>query len=93
MLEGWLAMMDRAYKAVGYLELEDPALYRKLVKHIKIESLFPRYALCTLHESSYTASELLKLRKEFKADGDELGLVEHKEHDYITTIYKEWGLI
>lgn len=93
MLEGWLAMMDRAYKAVGYLELEDPALYSKLVKHIKIESLFPRYALCTLHESSYTASELLKLRKEFKADGDELGLVEHKEHDYITTIYKEWGLI
>lgn len=94
MLENWLDMMDKAYKAVGYLELTDPALYQKLVKHIKIETLFPRYALCTLHASdgSYTASEMQKMREEFKKDGDELGLLQHEEHDYITSIYKQWGL-
>lgn len=93
MLEDWLALMDKAKKSVAYLELESPALYRKLVKHIDIETLFPKYALCTLHESSYTASALLEMRREFKALGDELGLLQQEEHDYITTIYKQWGLI
>ncbi len=93
MLEHWLAMMDKAYKEVAYLELQDPELYAKLVKHIKIETLFPRYALCTLHENSFTASEMLEMRKAFKTDGDELGLLQQEEHDYITSIYKQWGLL
>lgn len=93
MLEDWLSLMENAKKQVAYLELEDPDLYRKLIKHIDIETLFPKYALCTLHESSYTASALLAMREDFKAIADELGLLQHKEHDYITTIYKQWGLI
>ncbi len=93
MLDDWLDIMDKAKKSVAYLELQNPELYEKLIKHIEIEELFPKYALCTLHESSYTASEMLEMRKEFKALGDKLGLVEHKEHDYITSIYKQWGLI
>lgn len=93
LLEHWLSIMDKAYKEVAYLELENPELYKKLVKHIKIETLFPRYALCTLHENSFTASEMLQMRKEFKADGDELGLLQHEEHDYITSVYKQWGLL
>lgn len=93
MLENWLDIMDKAEKSVAYLELENPELYQKLVKHIKIEELFPKYALCTLHESSYTSSAMLEMRKEFKVQADELGLLQHKEHDYITTIYKQWGLI
>ena len=68
-------------------------MYKKLIKHIEIEELFPKYVLCTLHESSYTSSAILELRKEFKAQADELGLLQHKEHDYITTIYRQWGLI
>ena len=85
--------MEKAKKSVAYLELSDPELYSKLIKHIEIEELFPKYALCTLHESSYTASDMLEMRKEFKALGDKLGLVEHKEHDYITSVYKQWGLM
>jgi hypothetical protein len=93
MLEGWLELMDQAYKAVAYLELENPQEYAKLIKHIKIETLFPRYAICTLHEASYTPTEMLKMRQEFKADGDELGLIQQMEHGYITDIYKQWGLM
>lgn len=93
MLEDWLDMLEKAKKAVAYLELENPELYEKLIKHIEIEELFPKYAICTLHEDSYTASEMLAMRKEFKELGDKLGLIEHKEHDYITTIYKQWGLM
>ena len=93
MLEDWLDLMEKAKKSVAYLELESPALYRKLIKHINIESLFPKYALCTLHESSFTDSAMLAMRKEFKDLADELGLLQQEEHDYITTIYKQWGLI
>ena len=93
MLEGWLELMDQAYKAVAYLELENPQEYAKLIKHIKIETLFPRYAICTLHEASYTPTEMLIMRQEFKADGDELGLIQQMEHGYITDVYKQWGLM
>lgn len=93
MLDDWLDLMEKAKKSVAYLELSDPELYQKLIKHIEIEELFPKYALCTLHESCYTASAMHEMRVEFKALADKLGLVEHKEHDYITTIYKQWGLI
>lgn len=93
MLEDWLDKLEKAKKAVSYLELKNPELYEKLIKHIEIEELFPKYAICTLHEDSYTASEMLAMRKEFKVLGDKLGLIEHKEHDYITTIYKQWGLM
>ena len=37
MLEDWLALMDKAEKAVAYLELENPTLYKKIIKHIKIQ--------------------------------------------------------
>ena len=93
LLEGWLEDMDKAYKAVAHLELENPALWRKYVKHIKIETLFPQYALCTLHEASYTATEIRKLREAFKVDADELGLVQDTEHRYVTETYKRWGLM
>lgn len=93
MLEDWLDLMDNAKKSLVYLELENPVLYQKLIKHIEIEELFPKYALCTLHESSYTSSAMLQMRKDFKIQADRLGLLQHEEHDYITTIYKQWGLI
>lgn len=93
MLEDWLDLMNNAKKSLVYLELENPVLYQKLIKHIEIEELFPKYALCTLHESSYTSSAMLQMRKDFKIQADRLGLLQHEEHDYITTIYKQWGLI
>ena len=93
MLEDWLALMDKAYKAVAYLELENPAEYAKFVKHIKIETMFPRFALCTIHETAYSKAEMLSMRAEFKKDGDELGLVDYAEHDSkFTELYKAWGV-
>lgn len=93
LLEGWLELIDKAYKAVAYLETENPAEYAKLVKHIKIETLFPRYALCTLHEASYTKSQITELRIAFKKDADELGIVEQMEHgNIVSDIYAMWGL-
>lgn len=97
MLENWLRMMDKAYKAIAHYETEDPELYAKLYKHIRIETLFPQYALCTLHETSYSETELYELRSNFKKDADALGVKEFREGDYakdnVTQTYRQWGLI
>lgn len=93
LLEGWLAKMEKAKKAVAHLQLENPQLYQKYVKHIKIETLFPNFALCDLHAESYTDSELRQLRLSFKADATELGLVDTREHDgKLPDLYARWGI-
>ena len=39
-----------------------------LKKHILAESIFPRFALCTLFSNRYSSSDLLALRSAFKSD-------------------------
>lgn len=92
MLLNWLSQMDEAEKAIAHYKVSDPVKYAKLHKHILIETLFPRYALCDLHADTYSSSEITALRKAFKEDGDSLGLIEHMEHHYITEKYEEWGI-
>ena len=85
--------MDKAYKAVAYLELQDPELHARLVKHIKIETMFPKFALCTLHEASYTSTQMHEMRVAFMNDAMELGLVDYREHDgKFDTLFSAWGL-
>jgi len=93
LLLNWLSKMDEAAKAVSKYENIDSSLYKKLIKHINIERLFPMFCLCDKHASSYRSEEILALRKEFKALADELGLIEFAEHDGDISIkYKEWGI-
>ncbi len=88
----WLDQMNEAEKAIAHYKTSEPIKYARLHKHILIETLFPRYALCDLHADTYSNSEITALRKAFKADGDSLGLIEHMEHHYITEKYEEWGI-
>ncbi|MBO5363587.1 MAG: DUF4838 domain-containing protein [Clostridia bacterium] len=93
LLEGWLADMDKACKSVAYLQLENPALYEKYIKHIEIEMLFPKFALCDLHAESYTTSQIREMRLEFKELATKLGLVDIQEHDgKLPDLYSRWGI-
>ncbi len=92
LLLSWLDEMNEAEKAIAHYKTTEPEKYARLHKHILVETLFPRYALCDLHADTYSSSEILALRKAFKKDGDELGLMEHMEHHYITEKYEEWGI-
>ncbi len=92
MLVNWLSKMDEAYKAIEKYETTDSSLYKTLKKHILIETMFPRFALCNLHGSTYTAEELKQLRLSFKKDAESIGMVEHKEHYYIDSVYSSWGI-
>ena len=92
MLVNWLSQMDEAYKTIEKYQTSDPSLYKTLKKHILIESMFPRFALCNLHGSSYSPNELLQMRRNFKKDAESIGMVEHMEHYYLESVYSSWGI-
>lgn len=90
LLEGWIDAMNGE---INRLAAEDAVKNAKLIKHIKIERLFPTYAICTLHEASYTQSEMKAMRLAFKADAEELGLKEVMEHGGdVNGVYTQWGI-
>lgn len=92
MLVNWLDKMDSAYKAVEKYKTSDASLYKILQKHILIETMFPRFALCNLHGGTYTPEELRQLRLFFKKDAESIGMVEHMEHYFINVVYSSWGI-
>lgn len=93
-LEGYLTLIDKAYDAISEIRYSDPEKYAVLKDHILLESLFPRYALCTLFADSYQKNELMTMRRAFKADADYFKY----DRDYettanITSIYESWGIL
>ncbi len=92
MLVNWLGQMDEAYKAIEKYQTSDPSLYKTLKKHILVESMFPRFALCNLHGNSYSPNELTEMRQSFKKDAESIGMVEHMEHYYLEAVYSSWGI-
>ena len=92
MLVNWLGMMDDAYKAIEKYKSSDETLYKKLQKHILIESMFPRFALCNLHGATYSPNELRDLRLAFRKDAESIGMVEHMEHYFFDAVYSTWGI-
>ena len=92
LLEDWVDDIDEAYTLVEKYKDSDPTLYAALVKHIKQEGLFPRYALCTLYENTYSDSQLYAMRKSFKDDCFELNVTRHEEHVTIDSLFALWGV-
>ena len=69
----------------------DPELYNRVRQHIRIESVFPKFALATLHAGKFSDEELLRLRMEVKVDCERI-IRKVQEHIEITTVFSEWGL-
>ena len=67
-------------------------MYDRVRQHIRIESVFPKFALATLHAGKFSDEELLRLRMEVKVDCEELNIRKVEEHIEITTVFSEWGL-
>lgn len=91
LLEEMIDIIDRAYVAVEKYKTSDPELYNNLVKRIKKESIFPRYALC-VHFGDYY-SNINEIRAEFRDDWNELGFSIYKEADGdMQAIFNSWGI-
>ena len=92
MLNNWLGLINQGYASIEKYKESDPDLYKVLALHLKIESIFPRFALIDLHDYTYSAKTLQEMRIAFKADCDELGIVRETEHSPLSNLFKTWGL-
>ena len=92
MLEGWWQDMKDALALVERYQTTDPKKYEALYKAITLETIFPRYALCTLYASEYNPTELLEMRKAFKQDCLKYNVTRHQEHVTIDSVFAGWGV-
>ena len=91
-MSGYMEYIDRAYAAIEKYKATDLSLYNALHDNITIESLFPRYVLCTTYARSYSASQRKEMRKAFIEDFEKLGNTTHQEHFKISAITSTWDL-
>lgn len=86
----WLGLIDDAYAAVEKYRDTDPDLYEKLVEHIKIESLSPRFMAIRLHGNDYSTNTLNRMKAEFRADCAEYGFDLLREHESLESTVADW---
>ncbi len=93
MLDGWLDLCDEAYKAIEKYQTTDPELYQTLCDHIKLETIFPRYAILCLHQGKYSAEALKEMQLAFREDCRYFNITNHSETQSIDEIFASWGLL
>lgn len=92
MVDGYMDLIEKAYEAVEEAKADDDN-YDAYKNHILIESLFPRYVLCTTYAENQGATQLDNMRRNFVSDFYALGNVTHCESKNISEIFvKEWGI-
>ncbi len=91
-IDGWATAINNAYAAVEKYKTTNETLYNALVRRIKIESIFIRYAQIDLYASSYSPTALLEMKKSFKADCAELNITLLGESETLDATWKKWGV-
>ena len=91
-LKNWLENIDNAYKSIESLERTKPNRYKNLYKRIQAESIAIRYALISLHCTSFAQDELLEMKQSFKEDASNLGFVRFSESKTMDVLYNAWGV-
>ncbi len=92
LLAHWLDLIDEAYEAIEPLKYTDNAKYQVIAKHIKIESIFPRYALLTLHSGYYSQETLRAERIKFRDDCNELTIQYTAQNVGLDVLFATWGI-
>ena len=92
MINHWLELFDKAYKAIEPYKETDPEKYEILYKNILIESQFPRLVLCTTYASTYNDTQLKALRKAIYNDFNSLQNTHLKEGQLADVVFADWDL-
>ncbi len=92
MLDHWMDLLDEAYETLEPLRYTDSERYEVLARHIKNESIFPRFALLTLYPGEYSTATLQQMRLDFKADCTELNIKWQAQNTSLDMLYKQWGI-
>lgn len=91
LIDGWMQLIDKAYEAVAKTAASDPR-YEIYLRHINLESIFPKYVLCSLYSGSYSAETLRETRSQFKSDCEELDIDYLSERVPISGLFDTWGV-
>ena len=91
LIRHWNDMCKDAWKAIEPLKKTDPELWEAYDLNITAESLFPRFVLCTTYAESFTRTELINLRTDFRDDFVyKCGNATFKEHYVADDIFNTW---
>lgn len=90
-LEGFINNIDKAYAAIEKYKLTDPSLYNQMCERICMESIFPRYAIATLHDSYFSTQAISEYKSELSNDIIRLGISLWKEGKDISDILSSWN--
>lgn len=91
-LQGWLDLCDQAYRAVEKYKTTNPELYEVLVKHIKIETIFPRFMICEYYSANYTPADQQAMRVSFYQDIKSLDYTYYSEGIVLQSWFEKWGI-
>lgn len=92
-IEECVTLCDEATAAVDADSSLTDAQKTAIKSRITKESLFPRYVLCTTFASKYSSSDKTTMRREFKADCEELGITLYRETDgKLSDLYSDWDV-
>ena len=92
LLNGWLDIIDEAYKSIEPLKTSNPNEYSRIYDAINLESMSIRYMLITYHLTYYSETELLQMRLDWKEDATNLKITKYWEHEDISELYKLWEI-
>ena len=93
-LLGWLDLCEDAKLAVAKYKTSDPDLYKTLIKHITIETIFPRWMICQYYGGYYNPVELQAMREKFANDCTLLGIANYAEGNdqKMSSYFASWGV-
>lgn len=91
-LNHWMDLIDEAYDSIEHYRDTQPVLYESLEKHIKLESIFPRFALCRLYGGMYSEEDIDQMRRDFRTDCQSLSITMYGETKSLDTIFTIWGM-
>ena len=93
-LLGWLDLCEQAKTAVAKYKVSDPVLYETLIKHITIETIFPRWMICQYYTGYYHAAEIQEMRQKFVNDYTILGISNYAEgnNEKMTNHTASWNV-
>ena len=92
LLEKWMGYYDEAFAAIEPLKNSDAEEYARIYDHIVIESLSTTYLYIEIYEKDLPESEVIELKREFKATVERLRITRHHESNTIDQLWSEWGV-
>ncbi len=91
-LESLLGKIEEAYRAIEPLQSSDAESYEQIKDKICLESMFLRHIEIEVYSSSYTDSQILAMKKQFKSDCERLRISRMSDGVSIDNLYTEWGV-